>query len=194
MTKTKAIKHSDEFTKALKKESNKEAREILDSFYYSLMRAGSIYSFQRMDYNASPEQKAFQHLGADLIVEKRKHDYELYEEKVTFKDDLFFELKTYSYSQKRYVGGWLTNPYKKTDKLIYYIHNVGIYVFNFVKIKEHVLQHKEQYLHVESKDKRPNQLVRVTQEQIQQAPHSFIDWEELQLIKRIHADKITDRK
>lgn len=191
MTKTKTIKHSNEFTKALKKESNKGAREILDCFYYSLMRAGSIYSFQRMDYNVSPEQKAFQHLGADLLVQKRKHEYELYEEKVTFKDDLFFEIRNYSYSQKRYVDGWLTNPYKKTDKLIYYMHDIGIYIFNFEKIKQHILQHKEEYKFVESADKYPNQLLLVSREQIQKAPHNFVDWEEIQMIKRIHLDKIT---
>lgn len=193
MTNTAERTNTKEFAKALKKENNKEARAVLDSFYYSLMRQGSIYGYQRMDYNASPEQKAFQHLGADLLVQKRKHDYQLYEEKVTFREDLYFELETYSYSQRRYVEGWLTSPYKKTDKLIYYIHNVGIYVFTFDKIRKHILENEEQYFAAESKDKKPNKLVRVTQEQIQQAPHGFIDWEELQSIKRMYADKITDR-
>lgn len=184
------MKNNTEFTTALKKESNKDARELLDCFYYSLMRAGSIYSYKRMDYEESPEQKAFQHLGADLLVQKRKHEYQLYEEKVTFVSDLYFELKTYSYSQKRYVDGWLTSPYKKTDTLVYYMQDVGIYVFNFDKIKQWILQHEKEFLHLESNDSKPNQLVRVTQEQLKQAPHSFIDWEELQLIKRIHCDKL----
>lgn len=183
--------NTKEFTRALKKESNKDARQLLDCFYYSSMRAGSIYGYQRMDYKESPEQKAFQHLGADLIVQKRKHDYELYEEKVTFKEDLYFETESYSYSQKRYVGGWLTSPYKKTDKLVYYIHNVGIYVFSFEKIKQHIMEHKAEYKRVQSRDVKPNQLLLVTQQQIQQAPHSFIDWEELQLIKSLYSDKIT---
>lgn len=182
---------TDEFSKALAKESNVEARELLDCFYYSLRRSGDIYSYKRMEYEESPEQKALQHLGADLLVEKRKHEYQFYEEKVTFKEDLYFELRMYSYSQKRYVDGWLTNSSKKTDILLYYIQNVGLYIFNFAKIREWILEHETEFLHLESRDKIPNKIVRVTQKQLASAPKSFVDWEELQLIKTLHRDKIT---
>lgn len=190
MKNTKERTHTKEFTKALKKENNVDARLLLDCFYHSLMRAGSIYGYKRMDYNESPEQKAFQHLGADLVIQKRKHEYEFYEEKVTFKDDLYFEIEMYSYSQKKYVGGWLTSPYKKTDRLIYYIHNVGIYLFSFEKIKQYILEHKAEYTLVESRDAKPNQLLRVTQQQLKEAPHNFVDWESLQLTKRLFSDKV----
>lgn len=171
---------NNEFTKALRKEENAEARKMLDSFYYFLQRMRGIYSYVRLDYNASPEQKAMQHMGADLLIEKRKHEYMFLEEKVTFKDALFFEMEMYSYSQKRYVDGWLTSKYKKTDKLIYYIHDVGIYTFNFREIQQYVTENRELFKPVLSKDKKPNKLVVLTREQIEKAPHVFVDWEQVQ--------------
>lgn len=176
------------FKQALKKEQDQEAQRLLNGFYTSLRKQGKIKNYSKVEFDKENLlNKSLQFSGCDTLIEKEPNCYIYAEEKIcSNSDSLFFEMRMWSYSQRKYVDGWAVSKYKKTDTLIYYIAGVGLFVLPFQEVRKWLLDNSNTLPKHLSNDTKANKNVRVHIDVIKdQFPNSFIPVEELELMAKL---------
>lgn len=181
----------DKFKQALKQEKNKKARRLLDAFYRSLVTAGTIKSYQYVAWAKDGLARALQFVGCDVLFEKKGNIYRFVDEKVckNYNEMMYFEIDMAG----RAKAGWAVSEYKKTDIIIYFIEDVGLFVLPFKELRLWLLeneQHFEQHFSIENKGRKSNRNIKVSVTAIKEAfPKCFVDIDELEFIANNYDNK-----
>lgn len=177
-------------------DSNKHiARKYFDAYYSSLLILRQIKGWKKVDFKANEESAVLDRMGCDTLVEKEQNCFKYYEEKYSFqehnKDFIILELKTWqsTWNPKKKksdcskIDGWAVSEYKKTDVLLYYVHEVGLYIFPYNELRAWTKEQVDKGLKANhgSPDELSNENYKVHKDVLLGAvKHNFISFQDLE--------------